>query len=152
MPDDPALRPASGSDWPQICALLRRAGLPTDDLEESLLHEFVVAYPTGSGLSGVIGLQRFGTTALLRSLAVAEDIRGQGLGVRLLHALEGRARASGIAEMWLLTVDADGFFARHGYVAAERATVPAAIASCAEFSSLCPASAHLMRKCLTDAG
>jgi N-acetylglutamate synthase-like GNAT family acetyltransferase len=52
---------------------------------------------------------------LLRSLAVAGDFRGQGLGQQLVTHAEGRARTAGAKSLWLLTIGADNFFARLGY-------------------------------------
>ncbi|MEX0706648.1 MAG: arsenic resistance N-acetyltransferase ArsN2 [Woeseia sp.] len=144
------LRPATAMDLQAVSDLLQDAGLPIDDLKSELLHEFVVAGAQGGGLVGAIGLQRFGETALLRSLVTDVATRGKGLGTRLLQALEDRARASGIRELWLLTIDADGFFARHKYSAENRAEVPESVAGTTEFSTLCPATAHLMRKRLEN--
>ncbi len=146
MTDTVKLRPAAVTDLLAVRHLLEDAGLPIDDLKSELLHEFVVAGAQGGGLVGAIGLQRFGETALLRSLVTDVATRGKGLGTRLLQALEDRARASGIRELWLLTIDADGFFARHNYSSENRAEVPDVIAGTTEFSTLCPATAHLMRK------
>lgn len=140
------LRPAVATDLKAVSNLLRDAGLPIDDLRSELLHEFVVAGAQGGGLVGAIGLQRFGEQALLRSLVTDVATRGMGLGRRLLLALEDRARASGIRELWLLTIDADGFFAHHNYNTENRAAAPEVIAGTTEFSALCPATAHLMRK------
>ncbi|MEX0824293.1 MAG: arsenic resistance N-acetyltransferase ArsN2 [Woeseia sp.] len=150
MTETVKLRPAAATDLQDVTELLQDAGLPIDDLRSELLHEFVVAGAQGGGLVGAIGLQRFGETALLRSLVTDVATRGKGLGTRLLRALEDRARASGIRDLWLLTIDADGFFARHNYSAENRTDVPEVIAGTTEFSALCPATAHLMRKRLEN--
>ena len=85
---------------------------------------------------------------LLRSLLVAAPCRGAGLGRRLVAALEASASERKVRELWLLTIDAEHFFARLAYNATARAAAPAAIQASAEFASLCPASAVLMRKSL----
>lgn len=48
----------------------------------------------------------------------------------------------------LLTIDADKWFASLGYLTQSRDSAPAAIQSTAEFSSLCPGDAVLMKKLL----
>lgn len=130
-----------------VIALLVEAGLPTDDLVEghqvTFLAEGSVSQP-----DGVVGLERFGAVALLRSLAVSTGARGGGLGRALVSAVEDEARASGVTDVYLLTTTADGFFSKLGYVRIARDRTPVAIASTAQFSSLCPTSAVVMWKAL----
>jgi amino-acid N-acetyltransferase len=95
---------------------------------------------------GMIGLQAYSDIGLLRSLIVGEECRGKGLAADLIAALETKAVADGMSELWLLTMDADAFFTRHGYEIKQRVAAPAAIQNSAEFSSLCPGDAVLMRK------
>jgi len=95
---------------------------------------------------GLIGLEVFGTTGLLRSLVVAKNARASGLGSKLVGALEAAAETAGIGELWLLTVDAGRFFERLGYRSVDRSRVPEAIRGSREFSELCPAAASVMRK------
>ena len=77
---------------------------------------------------------------------VVEGGLSRGLGAKLVAELEGKARRNELRELWLLTIDADTFFARHGYTAMEREHAPAEIQSTAEFSMLCPGDAVLMCK------
>jgi len=55
----------------------------------------------------------------LRSLAVAADYRGLGLGKRLVQALIGRARAAGYDQICALTLS-EGFFNRLGFATVDR--------------------------------
>jgi len=52
----------------------------------------------------------------------------------------------GIAELWLLTIDADAFFATSGFSVRGRDDAPSAVRASQEFSSLCPDNAVLMSK------
>ena len=145
------LRRACGADLPAIVALLERCALPTGDLNEALLAGFSVAErrdESGSQLVGVIGLERFGAGALLRSLAVAAEWRGGGLAARLVDWGEGTARAQGAVKAYLLTTTAADYFLRRGYAELARADVPSAVAGHAQFRSLCPASARCLARCL----
>jgi amino-acid N-acetyltransferase len=47
----------------------------------------------------------------------------------------------GIARVFLLTTTAAGFFRKHGFVLAERASASDALRSSPEFKDACPASA-----------
>lgn len=140
------LRVATAHDLPGIVALLRQHALPTEDLAES--EVFFLVEAQDATLTGVIGLQRFGTAGLLRSLAVAPARKGQGTGRRLLAQLEEHARGQGVTELVLLTQTAQAFFEGSGYALIRRDAAPAAMQQAAEFRTLCPASAVCMAKLL----
>ena len=145
MGSDIEIRPAQASDLTVAMAWLSGEGLPTGDLTADHMDAFSVATQAGEPV-GMIGYEKFGNVGLLRSLVVNEAGRGAGLGARLVTELELRARSEHIDELWLLTIDADPFFAQHGYVVAERDDAPNAIRNTAEFSTLCPGDAVLMCK------
>ena len=141
----PVLRPAKAGDWNAVCQLLVDAGLPIDDLRPELLEHFLLAERDGE-IVGIAGIEMYATTGLLRSVVVAGNSRGAGLGQKLVGTLELAAQAAGIGDLWLLTIDAEKFFARLGYDIVSRDSVPDAIRNCKEFALLCPESAHLMTK------
>ena len=145
----PTLRRAISDDWEAIRQLLQASGLPADDLGPDKVSEFLIA-EGGAGLQGLIGLEGFGTTGLLRSLVVARSVRGSGLGSKLVAALESAAQAAGISELWLLTIDAERFFERLGFVIARRDDAPDSIRGTEEFRDLCPDTALLMVKTLAE--
>src|SRR5882757_7248070 len=58
---------------PAVLSLLQGAGLPTADLKSAQRLKVWVLEGSDSVLGGVIALERFGTDALLRSLAVAPE-------------------------------------------------------------------------------
>jgi N-acetylglutamate synthase-like GNAT family acetyltransferase len=140
----PAVRPATEADQPEIHQLLERSALPTRDLGQSR-PEFLVARD-GTGMVGAAGLEIHGKAGLLRSVAVAEGLRGTGLGRALVEAVEAAARRHGLRELVLLTETAPDFFARLGYADIARDEAPEAMRDSAEFRSLCPQSARCMRK------
>jgi amino-acid N-acetyltransferase len=125
--------------------LLRAAGLPTEDLAGMSLEHFFFAGPAEAP-TGLVGLEMFGDVALLRSLVVAEPLRGSGAGSALLDHAERHARGRGVKVVYLLTTTADAFFTRRGYEHAARDSAPAAIRATREFSALCPSSAAFMSR------
>ena len=141
----PPIQPCS--DLPAIRALLADAGLPTADLAAAPWADFW-GCRAGEDLAGVIGLEAYGTVVLLRSLAVAPDWRGRGLGSALLAHAEQAARQRGLAALYLLTTTAEAFFARRGYARIPREAAPPALRHTAEFAALCPASAVCLTKAL----
>lgn len=131
-----------------IRALLESSGLPTSDLE-SARPEFSVIRESGRVVAAG-ALQRFGSSALLRSMVVVPDRRRSGLGRTVLAELERLARAAGITQLILLTETAADFFGHHGYRAIERRSAPQDMQGSDEFRSLCPSSAICMQKRFGD--
>lgn len=138
------IRAATAADADSIRTLLERNRLPTGDLTTSR-PEFIVA-SEGERIIGAGALERFGSAALLRSVAVETAYRGSGVGRRIVDELERRARSAGVTELILLTLTARDFFERLGYRATDRTQVPPAVLDSAEFRSLCPDSAVCMAK------
>jgi homocysteine S-methyltransferase len=139
-----AIRPATAADLPGIRRLLEDSRLPTEDLEHSLPVLFVA--PEGPMLVGAGGFEVHGDAGLLRSVVVADRLRGTGLGRALVESAEAAARQRGLRELVLLTETAHDFFARLGYVDIARESAPEAIRNSAEFKSICPQSARCMSK------
>jgi amino-acid N-acetyltransferase len=130
---------AASDDAAALAHLLRAADLPAEDFAPHLSH-FLVARQ-GNRLIGTVGAEVYGEVALLRSLVVAPEYRGRGLGAMLLRRLEQAAGAWGVRRWWLLTTTAEAFFLQHGFKVTARDAAPAAIAATTEFQELCPATA-----------
>lgn len=138
------LRRAEPSTLSAVESLLSATDLPTDDVRDGATT-FYLASLDGQRV-GVGGLETHGTVGLLRSVAVDESCRGEGIGTAICDHLEERARASGVETLYLLTTGARAFFAERGYETLERSTVPECIAVTSQFAELCPDSATCMRK------
>jgi arsenate reductase (thioredoxin) len=126
-------------------ALLRAQGLPASDITDEHLEHF---FFSGSDESptGLVGVEIYGTDALLRSLVVAESTRSRGVGAALVQYVEDYAASRRVGALYLLTTTAESFFERRGYRRVDRAQAPRSIQSTLEFSSLCPASSAFMIK------
>jgi amino-acid N-acetyltransferase len=126
-------------------ALLQAQGLPVSDItDEHLEHFFFVgSEPSPAGL---VGLELYGTDALLRSLVVAEGVRHKGLGSTLVDHAEQYAASKSVRSIYLLTTTAEVFFNRLGYGRIERSQAPPSIGRTREFAGLCPASSAFMSK------
>jgi len=137
------LRDSRPDEDPQLRVFLEDAGLPADDVETGR-QEYLLAREA-ERIVGSVGLEVVGADALVRSLAVAQDRRGLGLGKRLLQAATQRARARGIKTLYALTTTAEAFATTEGFARILRTEVPGAIASLPQFRALCPATAVCMR-------
>ena len=136
------MRRATRHDWPKIAALLATADLPLAGADEHL-PDFFLAFREDL-LVGTAGLERYGDTALLRSVAVASTERGQGLGQALVRQALAHAASLGLRQVVLLTTTAADFFPRFGFEPINRAEVPLAVQASVEFQEACPASAAVL--------
>lgn len=129
-----------------VSDLIADAGLPVQDLNPQKFVHFIVAR-RGDAIVGAVGLEPVGgDRALLRSLTVMEGCRSQAIATRLVTAIEKYARSRGVAEVYLLTTSAAGFFVRQGYRIIERKVAPELIQATEEFRRICPATAVCLTK------
>jgi amino-acid N-acetyltransferase len=112
--------------------------------------QFVVACDGEDEIVAAGALQTVGESALLRSVVVAAELRGTGIGRSIVQELERIARAAQVKQLALLTLTARRFFECQGYRVIARQAVPEALQGTEEFRSLCPASAVCMAKSLAD--
>ncbi|TLY57797.1 MAG: GNAT family N-acetyltransferase [Gammaproteobacteria bacterium] len=128
-------------------ALLQAQGLPVSDITDEHLEHFFFIGSDGSP-TGLVGLEIYGTDALLRSLVVGDNVRRKGLGSELVQHAEQYAASKSVRSIYLLTTTAEAFFKRLGYERIDRSQAPPSIERTREFASLCPASSAFMVKCL----
>jgi amino-acid N-acetyltransferase len=135
---------AEPRDLPLIAEALAAEGLPTADLPGAI--EFFVFREPGGGMIGFAGLEAFGQAGLLRSLVVLPPARARAQGSAIVDWMAQEARRRGIAELYLLTTGAAGFFEKLGFRRIGRDAVPERVAASAEFAALCPASAQCLAR------
>jgi len=137
------IRRATATDRASVEALLTAAALPIDGVAEHLAS-FFVAEDEGR-IVGAAGLEVHGDAALLRSVVVAEEATGTGLGSRLTRRVLDEAHARGARAVYLLTTTAADFFPRFGFERVARGDVPKQVHASHEFrASVCPTSAIVM--------
>jgi N-acetylglutamate synthase-like GNAT family acetyltransferase len=125
-------------------AALRRAGLPCEDVEQS--GPLFWRFDTDDDIpAGFAGLEVRGPGAVLRSLVTLPPRRGAGVGRAIVVAIEQEARLRGCDAIYLLTQEPD-YFARAGYAALSRDSVPEAIRASSQFQSPSSAAAAAMVK------
>ena len=138
------IRQTSSKDLDKVISLLKSVSLPSEDIHlhfnNYLVHEFE------GNIVGTIGLEIYGATVLLRSLAVAEEFQKRGLGQKLYLKLLEEIQSMGISEIYLLTETAEKFFNKQGFIRVSRESVPSQIKQSYEFSTLCPSTAVCMYK------
>lgn len=139
-----AIDRATPDDVPAVEALLVAAGLPLEGAREALVTGVVGR--EGNAVVGAAAVEPYGEAGLLRSVVVAADRRGTGLGGALVTAVEDLAREMGERELYLLTDTAAGWFPKLGYEIVDRETARAAIGDSIEFTMVCATSGVVMRR------
>jgi amino-acid N-acetyltransferase len=127
----------------QAIAILQQQKLPTSDIDEDKLLYLLM---NGETVIGTAGLEIFEDCALLRSVSVIKEEQGKGFGRVINMQIENYAKESGINCLYLLTTSAKDFFDKQGYCVIKREESPAALQQTAEFTSLCPSTAVVMKK------
>ena len=124
------VRAARASDIESIASLVNghaARGIMLARSPESIeltLEDHVVAVDRRGRLIACGALREYSpSVAEVASVAVADDAQGQGLGTRIVRAVEGLAAARGIAELFALTLTT-GFFVAAGYEVVDRASYP----------------------------
>ncbi len=137
------LHPAHFNDT-DVADLLAAAGLPLPGAEDRPVQMRVLE--RGGRVLACAGYELAGDAALLRSVAVAEDSRGVGIGNELVKEILAELDGRGAKQVYLLTMDAAPFFAGFGFEAIERKEVPEGILASREFEIHCCDTAQVMRR------
>ena len=132
------------SDHAAIVVLLEEVELPPDGIEDHLEDFFIIRHPEAVAgpefLIGSVGIEAYGESALLRSLAVHPDYQKRGVGRALITDGLKFARRNGMKTLYLLTDTARDYLVSLGFQETSRDTVPQKIRDTIEFSSLCPST------------
>jgi amino-acid N-acetyltransferase len=143
---DVRIRPATKGDLAEIFRFLEGNGLPISGVDRCV-GNFVVAYDRNGSWVGIAGLEVYGKSGLLRSVAVDGRFRGVGQGRALVDAVLRNARSKGVEMVYLLTDNAESYFGGLGFEVVDRKDVDEAVKASVEFGEMC-ASAVAMRKTL----
>jgi len=138
------LTPVGAADLDAVRTILQAAGLPTDGVADQFGPGWAVARDEAGVPIGAAGVERYGTSGLLRSVAVLPAWRGTGVGGALARDRIAWARAQGLDALYLLTDTAAEYWPRFGFHPIVRETAPAAVRASVEWAHCCPQSAVAM--------
>lgn len=138
------IRAATHLDLAAVLGLAREAELPETGIAESI-ESFLVADEAGVVIASA-GLELYGIDALLRTVVVAAERRGTGVGRSLVEAAVLRARELECGSVYLLTTTAREFFLQRGFEVAARGSAPPGVRDSWEFRSGCPETAVFLRR------
>jgi N-acetylglutamate synthase-like GNAT family acetyltransferase len=153
-PPPARFRIATASDAPAVRRLLASAGLSADGVEGRLNNTLVCsrgedgerrepARQNGE-IAAAASLEPIDGFGVLRSVAVREDLRGEGLGMLVAAAAIHRGREAGISIIALFTETSVSFFERLGFQTVERNDLPEPIRTSRHAAEECAESATPM--------
>lgn len=134
------------SELEKVKQLLIENNLPVEDFEDECITFFIAKI--NNITVGVIGLEQYEATGLLRSLAVKSDYKNLKIGRDLIEYLLRYCKNNSIQELYLLTTTAEMYFEKFGFYKITRENTPTAIKNTKEFALICPATALIMKKIL----
>ena len=134
------------SELEKVKQLLIENNLPVDYFEDECITFFIAKI--NNITVGVIGLEQYEATGLLRSLAVKSDYKNLKIGRDLIEYLLRYCKNNSIQELYLLTTTAEMYFEKFGFYKITRENTPTAIKNTKEFALICPATALIMKKIL----
>lgn len=134
--DTERVRPAVAADVPAVRAVtdaayhpyVERIGVVPQPMEADHAADVAAGrvFVTGEPVDGLVVLEAFADHLFLDSIAVRPAARGTGVGRRLLHFVDARARALDLGEIRLYTNammwENQEIYPRYGYEIVERRT------------------------------
>ena len=138
------LKPAETVQLEEIQKLLKNSGLPFEDINNHLNN--FLCMMNNEEIIAVGGMEIYDDVSLLRSLAVTEGKRNEGLGQLIYFALIEHAKTKNIKSIYLLTETAEKFFIKNGFTKVERNIIPETIKNTYEYKKLCAESAIVLMK------
>lgn len=135
------MQKATTNDLHIIKKILLEHELPVEDLENDITF-FVEK--KNKDIICIGGLEKYDKYCLIRSIAVVENFKNQGLGTKMTKYLCEQAKLQKFEKIFLLTLTAEKYFPKFGFQKINRDQTPDVIKSSSEFSTVCPDSATVM--------
>lgn len=132
----------SGEDINDAITLLKENDLCYTDIPKENLDIFKVL--DNNMIVGYLGLEHYGSDAVLRAVVIKDNLRGLKLGRKMTLLGIDAARSRGIKSLYLLTITAKNFFSKFGFKVMVRKDVPEAVGKSEEFLNFCPDTATCM--------
>jgi enamine deaminase RidA (YjgF/YER057c/UK114 family)/N-acetylglutamate synthase-like GNAT family acetyltransferase len=123
----PRIALASFEPDSDLAAMLRSVDLPLPGEGDPVT--MLKAYVSGE-LVGCVGYGRYGASAVLHSLVVIREAKGEGVGRALVQSVVDRLRPAGVRHIYLATTDTARYFGYLGFSPVARdAIAPEVLAS-----------------------
>jgi len=144
MVADLVFETAREEDLEWVISILNENDLCVDDIpSENILLKLV---RSENDPIAIYGFELFGHEGILRSIAVAEEYKGTGIGTQIMRQVKIDVKELELRNLFLLTTTAKKFFEKFGFSIIERETAPVVLQQSYEFLNFCPDTAIVMSK------
>jgi enamine deaminase RidA (YjgF/YER057c/UK114 family)/N-acetylglutamate synthase-like GNAT family acetyltransferase len=124
-----------------LAGMLRSVDLPMPSDHDRL--QMLKAY-LGGELVGCVGYGRYGDSAVLHSLVVIREAKGEGVGRALVQSVVDRVGQAGVRKVYLATTDTTRYFGYLGFSPVERSSISADVLASPELSDYAAGEANYM--------
>lgn len=117
-----SIREAQQADLPHLTALLEQNDMVTEGLLAPGTRCWLVETTSENStpeLVGLAGLEYSDSAALIRSVLVRKDFRGQGIGAALVDCVLESARQAGYRQVYCFSTDAIDYWNHAGFTRVE---------------------------------
>lgn len=127
----PRIVEASFEPSSDLAGMLKSVDLPLP--EESDRVSMLKAYLSGE-LVGCVGYGRYGDAAVMHSLVVIREAKGEGVGRALVQSVIDRVGEAGVRQVFLATTDTSRYFGYLGFTPVERSAIAAPVLASPELA------------------
>jgi amino-acid N-acetyltransferase len=127
-----SLSKAKLEDLEGVIQLLNSTNLTVEGVRPNL-ENFFVARDDNGKLIGIAGLEYYGESALMRSVAVSNQHRGEGVGGSLVERCIAESKEFKIRRLYLLTETAEKFMRRFGFRPIDKGAIDSKLQASEEF-------------------
>ena len=124
-----------------LASMLRTVDLPlpTEADAVSMLKAYL-----GGELVGCVGFGRYAQAAVLHSLVVIREAKGEGVGRALVQSVVERAQRAGLRHVYLATTDTARYFGYLGFLPVARTAIAADVLASPELAQYAAGEATYM--------
>jgi enamine deaminase RidA (YjgF/YER057c/UK114 family)/N-acetylglutamate synthase-like GNAT family acetyltransferase len=145
----PRIVEASFEPDSDLAAMLRSVDLPLPSASDPVT--MLKAYLAGE-LVGCVGYGRYGASAVLHSLVVIREAKGEGVGRALMQSALERLRQAGARQAYLVTTDTARYFGYLGFTQVAREALTLEVQMCPEIAQYVEGEATYMCYTLAHGG
>jgi amino-acid N-acetyltransferase len=106
----------------------------------------------GGEMVGCVGFSRHGANAVLHSLVVIREAKGEGVGRALVANAIEHLRKQGVRQIFLVTTDTARYFGYLGFSPVGRASIPSEVLDSPEIAQYAAGEATYMCYTIAETG
>lgn len=141
--DNVTILKANKGNYQNVISLLKVLDLPPEGVIDHFQNFFIAL--EDDNIVGSVGIEVYGKIGLLRSVGVAKNFQGKGLGKKLVERIHEYSKTKGLEKIYLFTETAEQFFENQfGYKIISRDQVDDKLSQSEEFK-MCESAPTMLK-------